>query len=57
MTDWLTALMFGAGLGVWVFSYMMKNTMRRDTSTIAGATAGVAGFIVIITLIKLVFHF
>lgn len=57
MTDGFTAIIFGVGFGTWVFSHMMHSTMRTSTSVIAGGACGVAGFIVIFTLMKFVFHF
>ena len=57
MTDGFTALIFAVGLGGWVYSYFMKNTMRQQPSLMAAGVAGVAGFIVIFTLMKYVLHY
>lgn len=54
MTDGVTSLIFGAGFGTWIYAMMMKNTSSQQNSLIAGAVAGVAGFIVIFTLLKFV---
>jgi len=57
MTDGFTAVIFAIGFGGWVYSLMMKNTMRQEPSLMAAGVAGVAGFIVIFTLMKFVFHY
>jgi len=57
MTDGFTALIFAAGFGGWIYSLMMKNTMRQQPSLIAAGVSGVAGYIVIFTLMKYVFHY
>lgn len=57
MSDGFTALIFGVGFGGWVYSLAVRNTVRSSTSLIAGGAAGVAGFIVIFTLMKSVFHY
>jgi hypothetical protein len=57
MTDGFTAVVFAVGFGGWIYSLMMKNTMRQQPSLIAASVAGVAGFIVIFTLMKFVFHY
>ena len=57
MTDGFTALVFAIGVGGWVYSYFMKNTMRQRSSLTAGGVASVVGFIVIFTLMKYVLHY
>lgn len=57
MTDGFTALIFAVGFGGWIYSLMMKNTMRQQPSLIAAVVSGVAGYIVIFTLMKYVFHY
>lgn len=57
MTDGVTALIFAIGFGGWIYSVFMKNTMQQKPSLIAAAVAGVAGYLVIFTLMKYVFHY
>lgn len=57
MTDGFTALVFAAGFGGWIYSLMMKNTMRQQPSLIAALVSGIAGYVVIFTLMKYVFHY
>ena len=57
MTDGFTAFIFAVDFGGWMYSLMMRNTMRQTPSLIAAGVAGVGGFIVIFTLMKFVFHY
>jgi hypothetical protein len=57
MTDGFTALIFAVGFGGWIYSYFMKSTMQQRPSLTAAGVAGVVGFIVILTLMKYVFHY
>lgn len=57
MTDGFTALIFGVGFGGWVYSLVIRSTMRQRPSLIAGGASGVAGVVVIFTLMKFVFHY
>lgn len=57
MTDGVTALIFAIGFGGWIYSVFMKNTMQQKPSLTAAAVAGVAGYLVIFTLMKYVFHY
>lgn len=57
MTDGVTALIFAIGFGGWIYSIFMKNTMQQKPSLTAAAVAGVAGYLVIFTLMKYVFHY
>jgi len=57
MTDGFTALVFAVGFGGWVYAYFMKSTMQQRPSLTAAGVAGVAGFVVIFTLMKYVLHY
>ena len=57
MTDGFTALIFGVGAGGWVYAQAMRSTKHQTTSLITAGVAGVAGFIVIFTLMKYVLHY
>jgi hypothetical protein len=57
MTDGVTALIFGAGFGVWIYAMMMRSTSNPKNSLVAAVVAAFGGFIVIFTLMKFVFHF
>jgi len=58
MSAVLVALMFGVGVGAYAWSYLAKATgMPSGGSTVGGAAAaGVMAFIVLILLLKTVFH-
>jgi hypothetical protein len=57
MTDGVTALIFGAGFGAWIYTMMMRSTSNAKSSIVAAIVAAFGGFIVIFTLLKFVFHF
>jgi hypothetical protein len=57
MTDGVTALIFGAGFGAWIYAMMMRSTSNPKNSLVAASVAAFGGFIVIFTLMKFVFHF
>lgn len=57
LSDGLTALLFGVGFGAWVY-YKVSRTSggHHQSSVTAGLAAGLGGFFVIFTLLKLVLH-
>lgn len=52
MSDSFTALVFGVGFGGWTYAKLMKNTNNQRNSLIGAGVAGVGGFLVIFTIIK-----
>lgn len=57
MTSGVTAFVFAVGFGGWIYAMMMRNTSNQRSSLTAAAVAALAGFVVIFTLLKFVFHF
>jgi hypothetical protein len=53
MSNALTSLIFGIGIGGWAYVMLTKNTGRQRSSLIGAAIAGVVGFFVIFTTIEL----
>lgn len=56
MNNTLVGLMFGIGVGGWVYYQMMRRTGgNTKNSLIAAIAAGAAGFFVLYTLFTMVF--
>lgn len=56
MSNQLTALMFGAGFGCWIYAMMMRRTgSNTKTSLIVAGLAALTGWFVIYTTLDLVF--
>jgi hypothetical protein len=56
MSNALTGLLFGIGLGGWVYAMMMRqNGGQIQSSVIVAAAAGLVGFFVIYTTLGLIF--
>jgi hypothetical protein len=53
MPDWFISFIFGAGAGGFVYSKVMKMTMRSDAAATLAVVSGIVGFIVIFSLAKL----
>jgi hypothetical protein len=58
MSAFLVALMFGIGIGAYAWTYLARNTgMPSGSGTIGGAAAaGFMAFIVLLLLLKTMFH-
>lgn len=56
MSNQLTALMFGAGFGCWIYAMMMRRTgSNTKNSLIVAGLAALTGWFVIYTTLDLVF--
>jgi hypothetical protein len=56
MSNALTGLLFGIGLGGWVYAMMMRqNGGQIQSSVIVATAAGLVGFFVIYTTLGLIF--
>jgi len=56
MSNALTGLLFGIGLGGWVYAMMMRQTGgQAQTSLIIAGCSGLVGFFVIFTLLGVIF--
>lgn len=56
MSNALTGLLFGIGLGGWIYTMMMRQSGgQTQTSIIVAAVAGLIGFFVVYTTLGLVF--
>jgi len=47
MSNGLTSLIFGIGVGGWAYVMLMKNSAHPRTSWIGALIAGVVGFLVV----------
>lgn len=50
------SLIFGAGLGTWVYDFTMKKTHRTDAASMLGAVTGIMGFIMFFVTYKFLFQ-
>lgn len=56
MSNALTGLLFGIGLGGWIYAMMMRQSGGQvQTSVIVAAIAGLIGFFVVYTTLGLIF--
>jgi hypothetical protein len=55
MSNVWTGLIFGIGFGGWVYAQMMRRTSNTKTSLLVAAAAGLVGWLVITTLLGIVF--
>ena len=51
----LTGLIFGVGFGGWVYAQMMHRTGSTRNSVIVAVAAGAVGFLIIFTLMGIIF--
>jgi hypothetical protein len=56
MSDGITAIIFAAGFGTWVYSKMMHSTNSQHSALTGATVSGVIAFVVIYTLMKYIFH-
>lgn len=56
MSDGITATIFAAGFGTWVYSKMMHSTNSTRNSLTGATVSAVIAFVVIFTLMKYIFH-
>jgi ABC-type proline/glycine betaine transport system permease subunit len=57
MSDGITAIIFAAGFGAWVYNKMMHSTNSQHSALVGTVVSAAIAFIVIFTLMKYVFHF
>ena len=56
MTNMWTGFLFGAGFGAWIYAQMMRRTgSNTKNSLIVAAAAGLVGWLVITSLLGIVF--
>ena len=57
MSNVWTGLIFGIGISGWVYAQMMRRTGgNTKNSVILAAAAGLVGWLVVTTLLSIVFH-